>query len=460
MLREGMPLPGARPAYPCVVTPIARAAAAGLAAVAVLGTAGAGCSAPPASRPAATAAGSIAAGSTTAGSSSPSPTRILLTPTTTPATSQVVSWSMPRRERGQRVEVRIAGSTAVSAVPAVRRPATTVRSSGTDDPRYAATLTGLRPDTRHEYRIRTAGGATGWRAFTTAGPATQPLTIVGLGDTQVDNRGVPRATIRAAMAAVPDADLVLQAGDVVDRPYRDRQWRDLFAAIGESGRTRTWIVSIGNHEQCVLVRLCRSGNAQAFRSYFDWPSNGVPGQGETWFFTDYQGVRIVVLDTFGGRLADQARFLDRALASNPHDWSIVLMHAPPFASRPGRTNPEVRDLLWPVLEARGADLVLTGHDHAYARGQQDPGGPVVVTSVSGPKYYPTSGADWAANGAERAVAAEQTSTYQVITVDGDRLDYRAVVTHRGPGSTSPVGVGATLDRFTITQAADGSPMVR
>jgi hypothetical protein len=362
---------------------------------------------------------------------------------------------MPRRERGQRVEFRAGGSTAVVTAPAVRRPATTVRSSGTTAPRYAATLTGLRPDTRYEYRIRTAAGPTGWRSFVTAGEASQPLTIIGLGDTQVDNRGVPRATIRAAMAAAPAADLVLQAGDVVDRPYRDTQWRDLFSAIGESGRTRNWIVSIGNHEQCVLVRLCRSGNAQAFRSYFDWPGNGVPGQGETWFFTDYQGVRIVVLDTFGGRLPEQAQFLDRALATNPHDWSIVLMHAPPFASRPGRTNDEVRDLLWPVIEARGADLVLTGHDHSYARGQRSPSGPVLVTSVSGPKYYDTTDADWVGNGAERDVAAEQTSTYQVITVDGDELGYRAVVTHRGSGSDAPVGVGGTLDKFTITKAGAG-----
>jgi hypothetical protein len=445
-----MQVPRARRAYPCPVTPIARALVAAVAACALAVPATAACSAPTGLPPGAT---SGAAAPTTTGA--PAPSRVLLTPTTTPATSQVVSWSMLRRERGQRVEFRVAGSATVRTAAAVRRPATTVRSSGTTAPRYAATLGSLTADTRYEYRIRTPRVSTPWRSFTTAGPASQPLTIVGLGDTQVDNRGVPRATVRAAMAAVPAADLVLQAGDVVDRPYRDTQWRDLFSAIGDSGRTRNWIVSIGNHEQCVLVRLCRSGNAQAFRSYFDWPSNGVPGQGETWFFTDYQGVRIVVLDTFGGRLPEQAQFLDRALADNPYDWSIVLMHAPPFASRPGRTNDEVRDLLWPVLEARGADLVLTGHDHSYARGQRSPAGPVLVTSVSGPKYYDVTGADWVANGAQRDVAAEQTSTYQVITVDGDRLAYRAVVTHRGPGSDAPVGVGGTLDAFTITKAGPG-----
>jgi hypothetical protein len=409
-------------------------------------------SAPPGDGPAsrivpATAGATVAA----AGTRRSWPSRVLLTPTTTPATSQRVSWSMPRRERGQRVEFRVAGSTASVRAPARRGATMTVRSSGTDDRRYVATLTGLRPDTRYDYRIRTASGTTAWRSFTTAGPASQPVTLIGLGDTQRDNRGVPRATVRAAMAAVPAADLVLQAGDVVDRPNRDRQWRDLFSAIGESGRTRNWIVSIGNHEQCVRVRACRSGGGQAFRSYFDWPTNGVPGQGETWFFLDYQGVRIVVLDTPGGRLADQAQFLDWALAGNPHPWSIVLMHTPPFASRPGRSNDAVRDLLWPVLEARGADLVLTGHDHSYARGQRSPTGPILVTSVSGTKFYDATDADWTANGATRVVAAEGAATYQVITVGRDRLDYRAVVTHLGADSDAPVAVRGTLDRFTITK---------
>jgi hypothetical protein len=112
----------------------------------------------------------------------------------------------------------------------------------------------------------------------------------------------------------------------------------------------------------------------------------------------------------------------------------------------------VRDLLWPVLEARGADLVLTGHDHSYARGQRSPTGPILVTSVSGTKFYDATDADWTANGATRAVAAEGAATYQVITVGRDRLDYRAVVTHLDADSDAPVAVRGTLDRFTITKA--------
>ncbi len=311
------------------------------------------------------------------------------------------------------------------------------------------------PGSTYQYRIVTPRGATKWRVFTTADPTAESVTLIGLGDTQVDNRGIPRATVRRALADAPDAQLVLQAGDVVNRPYRAAEWADLFAAMGGAARTRNWLVSIGNHEQCVLVRKCRHNGAEAFRSYFDWPDNGFPAQGETWFHVDYQGVRIVVLDSFGGRMAEQAAFLDKALAENPNRWSIVLMHAPPFATRPGRSNTEVRDLWLPIIERRNVDLILSGHDHSYARGSRKPNGPVFAVSVSGPKYYEVTDADWTLNRATRAVWAAATSTYQVITITGDTLAYKAVVSHRGAGSTSPFGPGGVLDEFTIVKSAGG-----
>ncbi len=413
---------------------------------------------PPASAPAAPAALTPAA-LAPAVARTTTPSRILLTPTADPATSQRISWTMPVRLKGQRVQYRVPGAPA-QQVRATRGAATSVKFSGTAQPRYAAVLTGLAPGTTYEYRIVTPRGSTKWRSFTTANPAATSLTIIGLGDTQVDNRGVPRATLRRALADAPGAQLVLQAGDVVNRPYRAAEWTDLFTAMGSAARTRNWLVSIGNHEQCVLVLKCRHNGAEAFRSYFDWPDNGFPGQGETWFHVDYQGVRIVVLDSFGGRMAEQAAFLDKALAENPNRWSIVLMHAPPFATRPGRSNTEVRDLWLPIIEQRNVDLVLSGHDHSYARGSRKPNGPVFAVSVSGPKYYEVTDADWALNRATRSVWAAATSTYQVITVTGDTLAYKAVVSHRGAGSTSPFGPGGVLDQFEIVKSAAGGKVVR
>ena len=56
--------------------------------------------------------------------------------------------------------------------------------------------------------------------------------------------------------------------------------------------------------------------------------------------------------------------------------------------------------------------------------------------------------------------AAATSTYQVITITGDTLAYKAVVSHRGAGSTSPFSPGGVLDQFEIVKSAAGGKVVR
>lgn len=381
------------------------------------------------------------------------PTRIVLTPTADPRTSQRVAWTTPSLLSGQRVQYRRPGGASRWA-GSVRTPTMSVAYSGSSRPRYRATMTGLRAGTVYEYRIVTRRGSSAWRRFRTAGTAVR-TTIVALGDLQRYMRDVPLRTVRRALLDEPGAALVLQAGDMVHRPFLASDWSDLFAVIGESGRTRSWVVSAGNHERCALVRsACVHGNAQAFRTYFDWPTNGWPGQGQTWYFVDHQGVRIVVLDWFAGRVGEQARFLDQALATNPNPWSIVLLHPPLFASTPDRDSAAVRAAWLPVIEARDVDLVLSGHEHSYARGHRTADGPVFVTSTSNSWYGTIVRDDWNAGGATPDRLVAQTATYLVIEIDGGTLRYRAVVTHRGPDSTAPVGVGGVLDSFTLTKAID------
>ena len=86
------------------------------------------------------------------------------------------------------------------------------------------------------------------------------------------------------------------------------------------------------------------------------------------------------------------------------------------------------------------DLVLTGHDHTYARSGDTTGrvsvgttnvpkgfsqvydpaiGTVYVVSVSGPKMYDITNNDWAVR------TAEDTQLFQVITIDSGELRFEA-----------------------------------
>ncbi len=372
--------------------------------------------------------------------------RVLLTPTASPATSQYVSWSRRSAASGQKV-VAVGPDGSVKTAAAVKKQGTTERLSGSRQVRYVAQLTRLSANSSYRYRIVTRSGKTPWRTFRTAPSTGGDFAFLQFGDTQVRNAQIPTRIIDAAVAKTPSARLLVHAGDVVNHPWVGREWSDLHAALTPSGQSKNWLAAIGNHEQCILLKSCRSGQGQGFRAYFHGASNGYAKQRRTWFYVDYGAARFIVLDSFGNDLPRQRAFLAKALATNNQPWSIVVMHAGPFASDSKRNNDKIRKAFLPTLEKYGADLVLSGHDHSYARGSK--AGVTYLTSVSGPKYYDSGAADWQRGGAVREVAAYRTSTYQSISVTSTELKVSAIVGHRAKGAWPQTTVGQVLDTFTL-----------
>lgn len=137
-------------------------------------------------------------------------------------------------------------------------------------------------------------------------------------------------------------------------------------------------------------------------------------------------------------LQEQAVWLDSVLANNPNKWTIASFHHPVFSGAGDRDNKQLRDLWKPVIDKYNLDLVLTGHDHTYTRGQAGSdakntssgvntrdGGTVYVVSVSGGKMYSLSDSLWKNYNAKIDRTAENTQLFQVITINGDRLQYQA-----------------------------------
>lgn len=397
--------------------------------------------------------GLLVGATTPADAATTQPTSVTLTPTADPAHSQTFTWRMTKQRPGQVVQVK-APNGRVSTAAARFKMRVQKKYSGINAYAFTATATRLTPGTAYAYRIVTSGGSTGWTTFSTARAGLdRPWTFLAFGDTQIANTGVPENLIDTAVAQSPSAPLLLHAGDVVNSPSSITEWRQFMTATYPTRTTRNWLISVGNHEQCVLLKKgCRSGDGQAFRSYYSWPRNGYPSQGETWYYTDYQGVRFIVLDTFGGDLKRQAAFLETALKTNRQRWTVVLEHAGPFASRSDRNNATVRSTLLPLFERYRVDLVLSGHDHSYNRGYDgNKSTTVYAVSDSGPKFYEPSAKDWQRAGATRVASAGHTSTYQRVTVSQNTLTYQAVVGYKGKGSTTAKKVGQVLDQVVITK---------
>ena len=177
-----------------------------------------------------------------------------------------------------------------------------------------------------------------------------------------------------------------------------------------------------------------------WRTQFAFPVKDVPeGLEETCYFIDYQGARLISLDSCQ-RQEEQVAWLRRVLADNPQRWTILTFHHPIFSPAKDRDNASLRALWKPVLDEFRVDLVLTGHDHTYARTGASVGrvpvgdtnvskgynqvydpaiGTVYVVSVSGPKMYDITDDSWATR------LAEDTQLFQVITIDGDTLRFEA-----------------------------------
>lgn len=194
-----------------------------------------------------------------------------------------------------------------------------------------------------------------------------------------------------------------------------------------------------------------------WRPQFAFPEQGAPaGLEETCYYIDYQGVRIISLDSLRDR-AGQVGWLRNVLQTNPQRWTIITFHHPMVSPANNRDNPELRQLWKPVLDEFKVDLVLTGHDHTYARsgdlstkvgginvpsGVQtyDPAvGTVYVVSVSGPKMYNVTNENFVRT-------AEDTQLYQIIKVNGDEIHYEA-----------RTATGNLYDSFVLKKRGDNQP---
>lgn len=170
---------------------------------------------------------------------------------------------------------------------------------------------------------------------------------------------------QAATAAVvrrlrPDA--VLALGDL--------QYGGGALAQFRAGYGRTWgavkritVPVPGNHEY-------DTPGAAGYFAYWG-AAAGRPGQG--WHARDLGSWRVITLnsncDEAGGcgPGSAQLRWLERDLRVNPRRCTVALWHHPRFSSGSEHGSDPRTAPLWAVLARRGADLVLTGHDHGYER---------------------------------------------------------------------------------------------
>ena len=134
------------------------------------------------------------------------------------------------------------------------------------------------------------------------------------------------------------------------------------------------------------------------------------------------------------------------------DWIIAVFHRHAYASGGHGDQIDVKEVLVPVLDQYGVDLVFNGHTHYYERSYPLKGGQVVDSSDS--YYYKPDGTIYVIAGNAGAPLVDTGSEPWVAQNDKEhhyclvdvRPDKSLVVTAKRYGD------GETLDEFTISKS--------
>jgi len=303
---------------------------------------------------------------------------------------------------------------------------------------HAVVCSNLEPNTVYGYRVGDGKHWSEWIQVKTASNKPNRFSFLYVGDAQNYILELWSRLIREGYKTAPDASFIIHAGDLVNRAHNDHEWHEWFEAGGFIHKMVPSFPVPGNHEYHSLEENKEKVLSVQWKPQFTLPQNGPKGLEETVYYMDYQGARIIGLNSLENKEI-QAKWLENVLKNNPNKWTIVTYHHPIYSASNGRDNKEWRETFKPIFDKYNVDLALQGHDHSYARGRvapseynlvsgvnkRDQTGTVYVVSVSGGKMYNLNPNAWNEHDADRERAAENTQLFQVITVDGNKLVYES-----------------------------------
>lgn len=396
------------------------------------------------------------------------PDHIILTFSGDPSTSQSITWRTDTTVKKAVAEMALAdgapkfwrNGTSLTAKTETM-DATNIKTAEVISNYHSVTFNNLLPDTMYAYRVGDGLHWSEWFQFRTASKTAKPFSFLYVGDAQNYILELWSRLIREGFKKAPDARFIIHAGDLINNAHSERQWHEWHMAGGWLHGMLPGVPVPGNHEYSVYNAADTSNKTSRlsvqWNYQFTLPENGPAALKESAYFYDYQGVRFVCLNS-NRMQQEQAAWLDSVLTNNPNKWAVASFHHPIFSGANDRDNKQLRDLWKPIIDKHSVDLVLTGHDHTYTRGQAGAdsknanagintkdGGTAYVVSVSGGKMYQLTDSLWKNYNAKLDRTAENTQLFQVISIDGDKLQYQAFT-----------ATGQLYDAFDLIKQKNGN----
>ena len=254
---------------------------------------------------------------------------------------------------------------------------------------YVARLRQLKPDSRYSYCVVTGGKRSRWHSFNTYPEQRDHFSFMFVGDVQDTIGGIANRLLMEAWAHHPEVEFLVCGGDLTERPA-NQYWAETFRDLDSIGQNLPVLNVTGNHDYLKGVVLRLEGRFPLVFSYFldsKVDDNMV-------YTLNYGDMQLFVLDSNREffHLWTQRRWLQQQLERSKAKWKILVLHHPLYSIK-GRNNLIQRWMFDDLVRQYGVDLVLQGHEHAYARmiggvyKNGTPAVPIYTVSHCSPKNY-------------------------------------------------------------------------
>ncbi len=362
---------------------------------------------------------------------STTPQRIILNLTSSPESSIAVTWRTNGEVNNPQVKYSLSTDWREIDSNFISISANTEKVKLDSDNyvyHHSAILKNLQADKIYSYKVGCKHDWSEWNQFTTADNSNSEFEFVFFGDPQVDVREYVSRIFRKAFITAPKAKFWLFIGDLMDKPL-DHYWDELFYAGGFIFSMVPSVMVPGSHEYA--YKLSDGTRINQFTplwyAHFTLPENGIKSMEEKSYYFDYNGVRFIMLDT-QSKLNEQAKWLDSLLSNTQSLWKIVAFHEPVYSMGRGRDQMDSRNAFMSIIEKHNVDLVLSGHDHVYARshklkngGIDQQNGTVYIISQCGGKTYTLN----TKYSELMAKTATNIQLFQKILINNSRLLYNS-----------------------------------
>ncbi|MGP0584272.1 PA14 domain-containing protein, partial [Paenibacillus timonensis] len=273
---------------------------------------------------------------------------------------------------------------------------------------------GLVPGTTYQYRVGGDGNWSQTGTFTTEGDQEKSFEFLYLTDSQGANTRdyeVWADTLGQAINHYPKSKFMIMTGDQVDAGALESQWLDYFGKPQDLLMHLPIMAAVGNHE---------GPYNDNYYYHFYYPNDSIDDPlppGSVYSF-DYGDAHFMVMNTMDmgwdnrqrESFKQQIEWLKREVAQTDKKWKVVAFHKAIYSVGGHSAETEIyelRDMLVPVFDELGIDVVLQGHDHTYMRSYQmyndtpikelqldENGNPLnpdgtmyIVNNAAGTKYY-------------------------------------------------------------------------